>query len=80
MGNVYSLPRAKNGMETVLEDLLCLAHINPITGLIVIAQFPNEDPRIGIAGRFLCSEDDLLAAIQKLGDKEVWRKPPKGPI
>lgn len=74
MGNVFSLTRARNSMEVVLEDLLCMARINPLTGLIVIAQFAPEDTRIGISGRYLSNTDALLAAIKKAEHKATWEK------
>jgi len=74
MGLLFQLPRPKNDMVTVLEELLPLAYSGPITGLLIIAKFPDGIPRIGIAGRYLYNPDALLAAIKKAEHKAVWAK------
>jgi len=74
MGLLFHLPSPKNDMVIVLEDLLNLAHINPVTGLLVIAQFATGDVRTGMSGCYLSNPDALLAAIKKVEHKAIWEK------
>lgn len=80
MGKVFNLPKAKNDMVTVLEDMLCLAQISPMTGLIVVTRFACHESHIGIAGRYLDNPEALLAEIRKMEKKAIWTRSLRGPM
>lgn len=74
MGRLISLPRAQNQNVAVLEALLEYERqFGNMHSLMVVARFHDEDPHIGISGRYLTNLDAAIADLRMAKRELIWK-------
>jgi hypothetical protein len=71
---ILRLPLQKSVAVQVLEELLGHSSIHELQDLMVVARFPNEEPRLALAGRYSIDTDEAITALQFADRKLRWAR------